>query len=83
MLVLKHAPLGVLCGPGGSLVYVFIDDVNTPEPEESGAQPPLELIRQYLDSGGLFTDLDDKRTTHTDGGCRLVQRHGPHAFSPY
>ncbi|KAM9003084.1 dynein axonemal heavy chain 14 [Sarcophilus harrisii] len=40
--------------PQNSQVIVFIDDMNSPVPEEYGAQPPLELVRQFLDLGGFY-----------------------------
>ncbi|XP_073755948.1 dynein axonemal heavy chain 14 isoform X3 [Callorhinus ursinus] len=43
-----------LGAPKNSRIVLFIDDLNVPESDTSGAQPPLELIRQLLDMGGLY-----------------------------
>ncbi|KAM5302059.1 dynein axonemal heavy chain 14 [Glossophaga mutica] len=40
--------------PRSSRTIVFIDDLNMPETDACGAQPPLELIRQLLDLGGFY-----------------------------
>jgi dynein heavy chain len=40
--------------PPGKRVAIFIDDINMPAKEFYGAQPPIELLRLYIDKQGLY-----------------------------
>ncbi|XP_062828664.1 dynein axonemal heavy chain 14 isoform X3 [Anolis carolinensis] len=51
-LILKNKD--ILGAPKSKQVLLFIDDLNMPVAEEYGSQPPLELIRQLLDLGGIY-----------------------------
>ncbi|XP_073998898.1 dynein heavy chain at 62B isoform X2 [Rhodnius prolixus] len=54
---------GIYGPPAKKSGVIFIDDINVPVKEKYGAQPPLELLRQFFDHNYWFDLLDTTKIT--------------------
>ena len=66
-------------GPkAGKSAIIFVDDLNMPKKEVYGAQPPIELLRQWMDYEGWY-ELDGEKEFRKTVGvtfCAAMQPPG-------
>jgi len=72
---LDRRRMGVLGPPPNRRCVIFVDDLNMPMREQYGAQPPIELLRQWMDYGGWYNRKQNTFTQIVD--VQFVAAMGP------
>ena len=87
---LENRRKGVTGPTIGTKCIVFVDDLNMPAKEEYGAQPPIEILRQWMDHSGWYNRADNSFVQLQDlqfigamgppsgGRSRITQRYVRH-----
>ncbi|KAG8349154.1 putative Dynein heavy chain N terminal region 2 domain1 [Trypanosoma vivax] len=79
---MEHKSKKVCCPPGGRRMICLVEDLNMPAKEKFGAQPPLELLRQWLDNGYWYDRNTRARRTVNDLQLLCCMTYGRPDITP-
>jgi len=68
---------GVYGPSDGKQGVIFVDDISMPQKEKWGAQPPIELLRQWMDYQGWYDVQDPERNFRKLINVRFSAAMGP------